>query len=77
MQVTRRRKLAEEARISLLGRLIGRRIPLLTAGTTAVALVVAGTAFAQTHQFGTDQVGQVTADGQVVSGNQYIAPYGD
>ncbi|RVU23768.1 phosphoesterase [Streptomyces antnestii] len=77
MQVTRRRKLAEEARISLLGRLIGRRIPLFTAGATAVALVAAGTAFAQTHQFGTDQVGQVTADGQVVSANQYIAPYGD
>ncbi|MGW3507313.1 alkaline phosphatase family protein [Streptomyces sp. NPDC000994] len=77
MQVTRRRKLVEESRINLLGRRIGRRIPLLTAGTTAVALVAAGTAFAQTHQFGTDQVGQVTADGQVVSGNQYIAPYGD
>ncbi|MEU4891208.1 alkaline phosphatase family protein [Streptomyces sp. NPDC044780] len=77
MQVTRRRKLAEEARISLLGRRIGRRIPLLTAGTTAVALVATGTALAQTHQFGTDQVGQVTENGQVVSSNQYIAPYGD
>ncbi|MFF9128254.1 alkaline phosphatase family protein [Streptomyces sp. NPDC014889] len=77
MQVTRRRKLVEESRFNLLGRRIGRRIPLLTAGTTAVALVAAGTAFAQTHQFGTAQVGQVTADGQVVSGNQYIAPYGD
>ncbi|MGO4427257.1 hypothetical protein AB4Z54_53260, partial [Streptomyces sp. MCAF7] len=53
------------------------RIPLLTAGTTAVALVAAGTALAQTHQFGTDQVGQVTENGQVVSSNQYIAPYGD
>ncbi|MFE5163306.1 alkaline phosphatase family protein [Streptomyces sp. NPDC056697] len=77
MQVTRRRKLAEEARISLISRRIGRRIPLLTAGTTAVALVAAGTALAQTHQFGTDQVGQVTENGQVVSSNQYIAPYGD
>ncbi|MBU3864783.1 phosphoesterase [Streptomyces sp. 4503] len=77
MQVTRRRKLAEEARISLISRRIGRRIPLLTAGTTAVALVAAGTALAQTHQFGTDQVGQVTENGQVVSDNQYIAPYGD
>ncbi|MCO8308467.1 bifunctional YncE family protein/alkaline phosphatase family protein [Streptomyces sp. RKCA744] len=77
MQVTRRRKLAEEARISLISRRIGRRIPLLTAGTTAVALVAAGTALGQTHQFGTDQVGQVTENGQVVSSNQYIAPYGD
>ncbi|MFE5126498.1 alkaline phosphatase family protein [Streptomyces sp. NPDC056669] len=77
MQVTRRRKLVDEARISLISRRIGRRIPLLTAGTTAVALVAAGTALAQTHQFGTDQVGQVTENGQVVSSNQYIAPYGD
>ncbi|MGW7690280.1 alkaline phosphatase family protein [Streptomyces asiaticus] len=77
MQVTRRRKLAEEARISLISRRIGRRIPLLTAGTTAVALVAAGTALGQTQQFGTDQVGQVTKNGQVVSSNQYIAPYGD
>lgn len=77
MQVTRRRKLVEEARISLISRRIGRRIPLLTAGTTAVALVAAGTALAQTHQFGTEQVGQVTENGQVVSSNQYIAPYGD
>ncbi|GAA3360329.1 alkaline phosphatase family protein [Streptomyces antimycoticus] len=77
MQVTRRRKLVEEARISLISRRIGRRIPLLTAGTTAVALVAAGTALAQTQQFGTDQVGQVTKNGRVVSSNQYIAPYGD
>ncbi|SEC51520.1 alkaline phosphatase family protein [Streptomyces melanosporofaciens] len=77
MQVTRRRKLVEEARINLISRRIGRRIPLLTAGTTAVALVAAGTALAQTHQFGTEQVGQVTKNGQVVSSNQYIAPYGD
>ncbi|MEU8875344.1 alkaline phosphatase family protein [Streptomyces javensis] len=77
MQVTRRRKLAEEARINLISRRIGRRIPLLTAGTTAVALVATGTALAQTHQFGTEHVGQVTKNGQVVSSNQYIAPYGD
>ncbi|MFI0773253.1 alkaline phosphatase family protein [Streptomyces sp. NPDC021212] len=77
MQVTRRRKPAEEARFSLLSRRIGRRMPLLTAGTTAVALVAAGTALAQTQQFGTDQVGQVTKNGQVVSDDQYIAPYGD
>ncbi|MEV2212380.1 alkaline phosphatase family protein [Streptomyces sp. NPDC050997] len=77
MQVTRRRRRAEKERFSLLGRRLGRRIPLLTTGTTAVALVAAGTAFAQTNQFGTDQVGQVTDRGQVISSNQYIAPYGD
>jgi YVTN family beta-propeller protein len=42
----------------------------------AVALGVTGTAVAQTQQFGTQQVGQVTANGQVVSADQYIAPYG-
>ena len=52
-------------------------MPLLTVGTTAGALVVAGTAFAQTHQFGTDQVGQTTDQGQVISSDQYIDPYGD
>ncbi|WP_406419752.1 phosphoesterase [Streptomyces sp. NBC_00873] len=75
MQVTRQRRINEKAQISLFGRRVGRRTTLVTAGI-AVALAVTGTAVAQTHQFGTDQVGQVTADGQVVSANQYIAPYG-
>ncbi|MEU6279304.1 alkaline phosphatase family protein [Streptomyces sp. NPDC047028] len=78
MQVTRRRRRAEQARSGLSGRRVGRRpTPLLTAGATALALTAAGTAFAQTHQFGTDQVGQVTARGRVVSSDQYIAPYGE
>ncbi|MFF8406678.1 alkaline phosphatase family protein [Streptomyces sp. NPDC015684] len=78
MQVTRRRRrVGKDDLPGLLGRRIGRRIPLVTAGTTALALVAAGVAFAQTHQFGTDQVGQTTARGQVVSSDQYIAPYGD
>lgn len=42
-----------------------------------VALGVTGTAVASTQQFGTQQVGQVTENGQVVSADQYIAPYGD
>ncbi|MGW1344389.1 bifunctional YncE family protein/alkaline phosphatase family protein [Kribbella sp. NPDC002412] len=70
MQVTRRRRRAE-GRFSL-----RRRIPLVTAGTTTVAIALAGTAVASTRQFGTDQVGQVTDKGQVVSSDQYIAPYG-
>ncbi|WP_406176505.1 alkaline phosphatase family protein [Streptomyces sp. NBC_00996] len=77
MQVTRRRRRVEKDRFGLLGRRIGGRIPLMTAGITALALVAAGAAFAQTHQFGTDQVGQITDQGQVVSSDQYIAPYGD
>ncbi|MFD7335383.1 alkaline phosphatase family protein [Streptomyces violascens] len=77
MQVTRRRRRVEEQRSgSLVGRL-GRRRPLTTAGAAVLALAVAGTAFAQTHRFGTDQVGQVTPRGQVISSDQYIAPYGD
>ncbi len=79
MQVTRRRRRDGEGRSGLLGLRIGRRTTRITAGTTAVALVAAGTgiAYAQTHQFGTDQVGQTTANGLVVSADQYIAPYGD
>ncbi|MDT0464401.1 bifunctional YncE family protein/alkaline phosphatase family protein [Streptomyces gibsoniae] len=75
MQVTRQRRMTEKEQISLFGRRVGRRTVLVTAGI-AVALAVTGTAVAQTHQFGTQQVGQVTADGQVVSADQYIAPYG-
>ncbi|MBD0742563.1 bifunctional YncE family protein/alkaline phosphatase family protein [Streptomyces sp. CBMA152] len=80
MQVTRRRRSAEKGRSGSVGKRIGRRVgrrtPLATAGIAAVALALAGTAFAQTTQFGTDQVGQVTRQGQVVSSDQYIAPYG-
>ncbi|MFF3164468.1 alkaline phosphatase family protein [Streptomyces sp. NPDC003273] len=76
MQVTRHRRRVQKNGVALLGRRVGRRT-LLTAGITAVAVTAAGTAFAQTHQFGTDQVGQVTDRGQVVSSDQYIAPYGE
>jgi hypothetical protein len=50
---------------------------LLTAGTTAVAVAIAGTAVASTTQFGDQQVGQITDKGQVISSDQYIKPYGD
>ncbi|MEU5592911.1 bifunctional YncE family protein/alkaline phosphatase family protein [Streptomyces sp. NPDC020298] len=76
MQVTRQRRISEKEQVSLLGRRVGRRTLLVTAGI-AVALAVTGTAVASTHQFGTQQVGQVTDDGQVVAADQYIAPYGD
>ncbi|MGW2485741.1 alkaline phosphatase family protein [Streptomyces sp. NPDC001606] len=77
MQVTRRRRRVERTGSRLLGRRAGRRIPLTTAAVTAVAVLAAGTAFAQTRQFGTDQVGQDTDRGQVISSDQYIDPYGD
>ena len=65
MQVTRRR------------RRLGRRIPLATVGATAVVLVAGtGIGYAQTHQFGTDQVGQTTDRGLVVSDDQYVDPIG-
>ncbi|MFF4210147.1 alkaline phosphatase family protein [Streptomyces sp. NPDC001796] len=76
MQVTRQRRNSEKEQISLFGRRVGRRAVLVTSGI-AVALAVTGTAVASTHQFGTQQVGQVTANGQVVSADQYIAPYGN
>jgi DNA-binding beta-propeller fold protein YncE len=50
---------------------------LVTAGTTALAVTLAGTAVASTTGFGHDQVGQVTDKGQVISSDQYIKPIGD
>ncbi|MGW2936100.1 alkaline phosphatase family protein [Streptomyces sp. NPDC001156] len=77
MQVTRQRRISEKAQFSLFGRRVGRRTSLATAAGIAVALAVTGTAVAQTHQFGTDQVGQTTDQGQVVSADQYISPFGE
>ncbi|MEZ0090766.1 alkaline phosphatase family protein [Streptacidiphilus sp. EB129] len=74
MQVTRRRRVEKEHFV-FLGRRVGRRAALVTACITAAALAT-GTAAAETRQFGTQQVGQVTAKGQVISSDQYIAPYG-
>jgi YVTN family beta-propeller protein len=75
MQVTRRRRRVEKDHSGR--RRIGRRIPLVTAGTTAVVVAAgAGMAFAQTLQFGTDQVGQTTDRGLVVSDDQYVSPIG-
>ncbi|MEV6109863.1 alkaline phosphatase family protein [Streptomyces sp. NPDC051940] len=77
MQVTRRRRRVRTGLPALLRGRAGRRLPLVTAGIAALGLIAAGTALAQTEQFGQDQVGEVTARGQVVSSNQYIDPYGD
>ncbi|MFF4466734.1 alkaline phosphatase family protein [Streptomyces mirabilis] len=75
MQVARQRRSNEKEQINLFGRRVGRRSTLVAAGI-AVALAVTGTAVASTSQFATEQVGQVTANGQVISSDQYIAPYG-
>src|SRR6185295_12977859 len=44
--------------------------------TTVVVATGAGVAYGSTWQFGTDQVGDVTGKGQVVSADQYIDPVG-
>ncbi|MGI5455513.1 alkaline phosphatase family protein [Streptomyces sp. CA-249302] len=75
MQVTRQRRVIEKEPVNLFGRRVGRRTLLVTAGI-AVALGVTGTAVASTWQFGTQQVAQETANGQVISSDQYINPYG-
>ncbi|WP_037605971.1 bifunctional YncE family protein/alkaline phosphatase family protein [Streptacidiphilus rugosus] len=75
MQVTRRRRVAEQQQYVLFGRRVGRRATLVTA-CIAAATLATGTAVAGTHQFGTEQVGQVTAKGEVISSDQYLAPYG-
>jgi YVTN family beta-propeller protein len=76
MQVTRLRRRIEKEHFVFLGRRVGRRVSLVTAGITAIGLAATGTAFAQTHQFGTQQVGQTTHQGEVISSDQYLAPYG-
>ncbi|MEV0740006.1 bifunctional YncE family protein/alkaline phosphatase family protein [Streptomyces sp. NPDC050549] len=76
MQVIRQRRISEKKQVNLFGRHVGRRALLVTTGI-AVALGVTGTAVASTYQFGTQQVGQTTANGQVISSDQYIKPYGN
>ncbi|MFF7562042.1 bifunctional YncE family protein/alkaline phosphatase family protein [Streptomyces pseudovenezuelae] len=69
MQVTRQRRSSRQVRR------LSRRTTLVTAGI-AVALGVTGTAVASTYQFGTQQVAQDTAKGEVISSDQYLKPYG-
>jgi YVTN family beta-propeller protein len=77
MQVTRRRRRVAKARAHF----GGHRLRFATAGSATLVLVATGTGtgigVASTQQFGTDQVGQVTENGQVISADQYIKPIGD
>jgi YVTN family beta-propeller protein len=76
MQVTRNRKRADQDRLRFLGRFRGR-----VAKTSAISLAIvaagSGIGFASTQAFGTDQVGQTTDRGLVVSSDQYLKPIGE
>ncbi|RSM46054.1 phosphoesterase [Amycolatopsis balhimycina DSM 5908] len=73
MQVARRRRRAGK------DRRVRHRFRFATAGSATLVLVATGTGVgvASTQQFGHDQVGQVTGQGQVVAADQYIDPIGD
>ncbi|GHJ40883.1 bifunctional YncE family protein/alkaline phosphatase family protein [Streptomyces sp. TS71-3] len=77
MHVKRLRKPAGKS--PRLHRFGGLKARTLTVGSAAVALAVTGTGIAvgSTIGFGSDQVGQTTSKGQVVSDNQIVKPIGD
>ncbi|GAA0401510.1 alkaline phosphatase family protein [Microbispora corallina] len=75
MHVTRQR--VAKVRTGLLDGRTGRRTRLLAAATATLVVAGGGIAYASTDVFGTDQVGQTTDKGLVVSADQYIKPIGD
>jgi len=77
MQVKRQRR--AKGKFALPKRFGNTRVRVVTAGAAAVTLVLTGTglAFATTNGFGTDQVGQTTSQGQVISDDQIIKPIGN
>ncbi|HEX6471490.1 MAG TPA: phosphoesterase [Streptosporangiaceae bacterium] len=76
MHVRRQRRRVAEIRSGLFHRAAGSRVRVVAAGTAALAIAGGGIAYASTQQFGTDQVGQTTDKGLVVSSDQYIKPIG-
>ncbi|GAA4510437.1 alkaline phosphatase family protein [Actinoallomurus oryzae] len=74
MHVTRQR--VAKSRRRFFERRTGRRINTVAAGTAAIAVASGSIAYASTEGFGTQQVGQTTKKGQVVSSDQYINPIG-
>ncbi len=74
MQVVRQRKRVPGVRFGLLST---KKIHLAVAGAAVLALIGAGSAFANTTIFGQNQVGTQYANGLQVSSNQIIKPLGD
>ncbi|OLE24026.1 MAG: phosphoesterase [Catenulispora sp. 13_1_20CM_3_70_7] len=76
MQVTRRRRPAGKSSAPTDGN--GGRGRLAKAGVATVTLVFTGASIgsASTKQLGNQHVGEITANGQVVSSDQYIKPIG-
>src|ERR1041384_5242686 len=75
MQVTRQH--VTKARRGVFSSNTGRRTRLLAVATTVLVVAGGGIAYASTDMFGTQQVGQTTKQGLVVSGDQYVNPIGD
>ncbi|GIH63625.1 bifunctional YncE family protein/alkaline phosphatase family protein [Microbispora siamensis] len=75
MHVTRQR--VTKVPLRLLNGRTGRRTRLLAAATAALVVAGGGIAYASTDGFGTQQVGQTTDKGLVVSDAQYIKPIGE
>ncbi|MEU8056842.1 alkaline phosphatase family protein [Microbispora bryophytorum] len=75
MHVTRQR--VAKVPTGLLSGRTGRRARLLAAATAALVVTGGGIAYASTDVFGTQQVGQTTDKGLVVSSDQYIDPIGE
>ncbi|OPG07349.1 bifunctional YncE family protein/alkaline phosphatase family protein [Microbispora sp. GKU 823] len=75
MHVTRQR--VTKVPLGLLNGRTGRRTRLLAAATATLVVAGGGIAYASTDGFGTQQVGQTTDKGLVVSSDQYIDPIGE
>ncbi|MFG1865955.1 alkaline phosphatase family protein [Microbispora bryophytorum] len=75
MHVTRQR--VAKVPLGLLSGRTGRRTRLLASATAALVVTGGGIAYASTDVFGTQQVGQTTGKGLVVSSDQYIDPIGE
>ena len=74
MHVVRQRKRVAGGRFGLLGQ---RKMRLLVAGTTALAVVGTGAAYGTTTIFGQNKVGTEYANGLQVSSDQILKPLGD
>ena len=76
MRVTRQRRSDPRARNGLTGGRTGRRIRIVAAGTTALAMA-GGAAYGSTGSFGDNQVGTTYPNGIQVSSDQIIKPIGE